>query len=269
MWDNPKACSGGCSYYDDRNPAWICAGVEADSPKGRIIRWSEPEILLYDADPFVRMSYPDLIEDGGEYYVTETQKNIARSHHIDKNLLEQMWASLEGKWPDVQPDFVCEKSCAAPKIAPLVRRDDAVSERMSGVTFTFRVTQGSLGILLCALSDDHHHGFRFTMDGHRRLHLGVFDPWTYQALSSPRMPPWSESISVVLDSRACIVSFYAKGRFLDGGEERQFGFQRLNPYLRHFNWASEWTLDSSVQSLSVFNRALTGVEAIASLHDDA
>ena len=171
MWDNPKACSGGCSYYDDRNPAWICAGVEADSPKGRIIRWSEPEILLYDADPFVRMSYPDLIEDGGEYYVTETQKNIARSHHIDKKLLEQMWASLEGKWPDVQPDFVCEKSCAAPKIAPLVRRDDAVSERMSGVTFTFRVTQGSLGILLCALSDDHHHGFRFTMDGHRRLHL--------------------------------------------------------------------------------------------------
>ena len=268
MWDNPQACSGGCSYYDDRNPAWICAGVEADSPKGRIIRWSEPEILLYDADPFVRMSYPDLIEDGGEYYITETQKNIARSHHINKELLEQMWASIEGKWPGVQPDFVCEKSCTALRIAPLIHRDDAVSERMTGITFTLRFSPESTGTLVEALNDN-RYGFQFTMDEDRHLSLSIYDPWTSQILTSPELPADAKAVSVVVDSLACIVSFYADGRFLDGGEGRQFGFVRLNPYLRHFNWAKAWTLDKNVQHLAIFNRALTGVEAIASLYDEA
>ena len=269
MWNNPQASSGGCTYYDDRNPAWICAGIEVDSPQGRIIRWSEPEILLYDADPFVRISYPDLVEEGGEYYVTETQKNIARSHHIDKILLEQMWASLEGKWPDVKPDFVCEKSCAAPWIAPLVQRDGDVSERTSGVTFTLQFAQGTTMRTLMTAYNENCHGFRFFLSGHNRVSLIIENPWTSQTLISPRMPAWSEGISIVLDSMACIVSFYAHGQFLDGKEERQFGFQRLNPYLRHFNWAREWTLESAVRRLSVFNRALTGVEAIASLRDNA
>ena len=268
MWDNPNACNGGCSYYDDRNPVWICAGVETDSPKGRVIRWSEPEILLYDADPFVRMSYPDLVEDGGEYYVTETQKNIARSHHIDKNLLEQMWASLEEKWPDVQPDFVCEKSCAAPKIAPLVRRDDAISERMGGVSFTLWLASLSEGLLVDAMNNN-GYGFQFKLDEHGWLLLTISDPWTSQTLISPKLPKDAKSVAVVVDSLACIVSFYANDRFLDGEEERQFGFQRLNPFLRHFNWAKEWTLGKNVQRLAVFNRALTGVEAIVSLHDKA
>ena len=107
------------------------------------------------------------------------------------------------------------------------------------------------------------------MDEDRHLSLNIYDPWTSQSLQSSRLPADAKAVSVVVDSLACIVSFYANGRFLDGGEERQFGFQRLNPYLRHFNWATEWILDNGVRSISVFNRALTGVEAIASLHDDA
>ena len=107
------------------------------------------------------------------------------------------------------------------------------------------------------------------MDEDRHLSLNIYDPWTSQSLQSPRLPADAKAVSVVVDSLACIVSFYANDRFLDGGEERQFGFVRLNPYLRHFNWAKEWTLDKNVQRLAVFNRALTGVEAIASLHDDA
>ena len=179
-----------------------------------------------------------------------------------------MWASLEGKWPDVQPDFVCEKSCAAPKIAPLVRRDDAVSERMNGVTFTLRFSPESKGTLVAALTDN-QYGFQFMMDEDRHLSLTIYDPWTSQTLQSPKLPVDAKAVSVVVDSLACIVSFYADGRFLDGGEERQFGFARLNPYLRHFNWAREWRLEGGLRSISVFNRALTGVEAIASLRDKA
>jgi len=77
--------------YEDRNPVWLVGGVEADSPQGRIVRWSQPEIGLFDDDPYIRMSYPDLIEDGGKYFLTETQKDVARVHEIDPALLDGMW----------------------------------------------------------------------------------------------------------------------------------------------------------------------------------
>jgi hypothetical protein len=76
------------SPYDDRNPAWLAAGVERDSPDGKVICWSQPNILLYDDDPFIRMSYPDLVEENGRFYVTETQKNVGRVHEIPKPLLD-------------------------------------------------------------------------------------------------------------------------------------------------------------------------------------
>ena len=53
--------------------------------------WSQPEILLYDPTPSIRMSYPDLVEQDGRYWVTETQKTAARVHEIDKTLLEGLW----------------------------------------------------------------------------------------------------------------------------------------------------------------------------------
>ncbi|MHC4519557.1 MAG: sialidase family protein, partial [Planctomycetota bacterium] len=62
---------GGTSYAD-RNPAWLCGGLEADSPEGKVLQWSQPEIALYDDDPTVRISYPDLIEDEGDIFLTET-----------------------------------------------------------------------------------------------------------------------------------------------------------------------------------------------------
>lgn len=31
--------------YEDRNPVWLCGGVEADSPEGKVIRWSQPDLL--------------------------------------------------------------------------------------------------------------------------------------------------------------------------------------------------------------------------------
>jgi predicted amidohydrolase len=67
----------------------------AASPEGKIILWSQPEIILYDDDTMVRMSYPDLVEDDGRYFVTETQKDIARVHELDPALLEGLWGQFE------------------------------------------------------------------------------------------------------------------------------------------------------------------------------
>ena len=82
---------GGTTYGNQRNPAWLAAGHEVDTPAGKAIAWSEPEILLYDDDLTVRMSYPDYVEDGGRYFITETQKTIARVHEIPGEFLEMLW----------------------------------------------------------------------------------------------------------------------------------------------------------------------------------
>ena len=85
----------GGTWYEDRNPVWLCGGVEADSPEGKVIRWSQPEIVLYDDDPYIRMSYPDMVEEDGKTYLTETQKDLARVHQVDPTLLQGLWGQFE------------------------------------------------------------------------------------------------------------------------------------------------------------------------------
>lgn len=72
--------------YGGRNPLWISGGVEADNT----ILWSQPELLLYSkySDAF---AYPDLYVVGDEYYISESNKTIARTHHIEKSLIENLF----------------------------------------------------------------------------------------------------------------------------------------------------------------------------------
>jgi len=89
LWFNNRSMPS--KIWWGRNPIWVCGGVE----KNGTIIWSQPEILLNSDDDAITMSYPDLVEAGNEYYVTETQKNIARIHKINANFLKNLW--LQGK----------------------------------------------------------------------------------------------------------------------------------------------------------------------------
>jgi len=119
--------------YEDRNPAWLCGGVEVDTPEGREIRWTQPEIVLYDDDPYVRISYPDLIEEGGRNYLTETQKAVARVHEVDPALLEGLWAQFERAEVTTEGLVVAlpalgepmPKTTAMPPLPPFTERDRA------------------------------------------------------------------------------------------------------------------------------------------------
>ncbi len=62
-----------------------------ESKRVGYIHWSQPEIVLYDDEPRTRISYPDFIEQEGKYFISETQKTIARIHEVDAALLEAMW----------------------------------------------------------------------------------------------------------------------------------------------------------------------------------
>ncbi|HNT35007.1 MAG TPA: sialidase family protein [bacterium] len=77
--------------YEGRNPVWLLGGVEKEGPEGKVIHWGLPEVVLYAKDREIRISYPDFIEDAGRFFVTETQKTIARVHEVPRWLLSRLW----------------------------------------------------------------------------------------------------------------------------------------------------------------------------------
>jgi hypothetical protein len=60
----------GGRLWSGRNPAFLSGGVLRDDG---VIHWAEPELVLFDPNPAIRMSYPDLVEQGGRFWLTEAQ----------------------------------------------------------------------------------------------------------------------------------------------------------------------------------------------------
>ena len=120
----------GGTWYEDRNPVWLCGGVEQDGPDGKIIAWSQPEIFLYDDDTYVRMSYPDLIEDQSEVWISETQKDQARTHRVPPEFMAALWNRTPAD-AITRRDLILEfdgttpipSSIAAPTLPEFTQRD--------------------------------------------------------------------------------------------------------------------------------------------------
>ena len=128
-WYHNNACNG--YILGSRNPAWISCGIESDSPEGKIIIWSQGEIIFYNDDPAIGMSYPDLLEEDGRYFLSETQKKIARIHEIPASFLETLWKQFdimeickEGLiGGHLDKDYIEAGKFKMPAIPPLLGRD--------------------------------------------------------------------------------------------------------------------------------------------------
>ena len=84
FWHHANSFNSGHRYV-----GWISGGIEKDGS----ILWSQPEVALFSnsESASLLMSYPDLIESGGKYYITETQKKVARINEISAKLLDNLW----------------------------------------------------------------------------------------------------------------------------------------------------------------------------------
>lgn len=239
---------GGRSY-EGRNPVWLCGGVEADSLEGKVIRWSQPEIVLYDNDPCVRISYPDLIEDDGQFYLTETQKTIARVHPIDRTLLEGLWNQFEnGRVALDEPiaglagfavDLWIEFQTLAPGQTILNSRD----ERGQGIS----VQTASDDAIEIVLNDGDIES-RWNCDSGL---LKVGQP---------------HHIVANVDAGAKIITFVVDGKLCDGGQARQFGWGCFDADLDRVGAAKMLriapTFDGRIHRLRVYRRPLRTSEAI-------
>ncbi len=269
--------------YEDRNPVWLAAGEEVDSPRGKIIRWSQPEILLYDDDPYIRMSYPDFVEDGGRHFFTETQKNVARVHEADKELLEGLWNQLtvktvarRGLILDLPAQGgAMPQSAPAPKLPAFLARsrraDFGVDDLRAGVSIDFwaRFQTLAAGQTIADNRTPEGRGFVIRTAAGGALEILMNDGRTENRWDSdPGMLTEGRlhHVAIVVDGGPKIVTFVIDGKLCDGGERRQFGWGRFSPNLRSLEGDAVLrigeNLKGELRRLRIYGRYLRTSEAV-------
>lgn len=254
-----------------RNPAWLSGGIERD---GRI-HWSQPEIALYADDPQVSMSYPDLVSDDGKFYLTETQKKIARVHEIDSELLAGLWGESSLRLDeDIVLDYVDgdETAGAAFRLTPfqLRRGNWKIEEARSGFTLSLHLQVGELtaGRILLDNRDASGRGIAVEIAPRGRLRFVMSDgrrecSWTSD--SHTLVQDISTHVAVIVDGGPKIIMFVVDGRLQDGAAERPYGWGRFSDDLRDVNSASELEIHGlsrhEVRAVKIFDRALRVAEA--------
>lgn len=270
--------------YEDRNPAWLCGGVEADSPVGKVVLWSQPEIVLYDDDPFVRMSYPDLIEDDGRIFLTETQKDKARVHPVDRQLLEGLWTQFDTHRVTRRglvlsfagTDGMLPAEVGLPPLPEFVTRDGTrpdygTKELRTGFSFDLWLRADSLraGQLVLDSRTPTGRGFCLRMTGRGTVEVELNDGRTENRwdcdpglLERGRL----HHVAVIVDAGPRLILFVVDGKLCDGGDFRQFGWGRFSPHLRSANGSGRLRVASTffgeVAAVRVYERALRVSEVI-------
>ncbi len=256
--------------FKGRNPAWICGG---EAREGHVY-WSQPEILLYDDDPDVRMSYPDLIEQDGHYWVTETQKTIARAHSIDTTLLEGLWRQVD---PGAPPRAVANSDVALALNADQLRAGQVPMPQLSklspgqGFSVEMRVRLGDApqtGTMLDA-TDSPTRGLRIAIESEGQLGIELGDGQVQARWSSDKgllTAGREHHVVVTVDGGPKTITFIVDGHVCDGGAQRDQGWGRFDPAITDVNAKGPLTLsrvgDMELTGLQIYSRPLRNSEAI-------
>ena len=255
-----------------RNPAWITGGIEVDGH----IHWSQPEILLYDPEcgdaigrGGVRMSYPDLIEQDDEYYVTETQKSIARVHAIDRNLLEGLWAqrtakdiARKGRALAIGPED-SRADIAMPKLPDLDARGGF------SIDLWLELPAAAPGHVLLDARDGDGKGVALVTAEADAVEIRLCDGATEARWACDAglvAPGQRHHVVATVDSGPRIITFVVDGVLCDGGEQRQFGWGRFPAELGDVNGADTLELAPEVRSCRIYTRYLRTSEAVSNFH---
>ncbi len=265
--------------FDDRNPVWVCAGEELDTPEGKTLAWSEPEVLFYHDDVMMRMSYPDLVEEGGELFITTTRKTTAYVMPVEKGFLAGLWKQLEGGKTEAEGASVdCRLDGSGmvemAKLPRFTDRDyskaDFPQKRLgSGFTLSLDVTVLAAGAVLFDTMTEDGRGIRLRSVSGERVEIELSDGrtvnrWASDAGSVPVGKACQ--VTVIVDGGPNVILLVVDGKLSDGGDERQFGWGRFSPDLAFVNGAGKARIAPGggvkVERVRVFGRALRVSEAV-------
>ena len=256
----------GGKSFKGRNPAWICGGVEKDG----YIYWSQPEILLYDENPETRMSYPDLIEQDGRYWVTETQKTVARVHEVEPTLLEGLWN--QGKVRKVAQEGLVlsldfnEAKTRGTKMPELPNLADGGG---FSIDFWIKLHELSASQVIVDSSDKAGKGFvvRTTENGTIRIDMNdgkTVGGWDCDP-ELIKTNTWHH-IAIIVDGGPKIITFVVDGVLCDGGTSRQYGWGRFSKELGDVSGSGKLqiapSLKGQLKSIRLYGRYLRTSEAV-------
>ncbi len=265
----------GKTFYG-RNPVWVSGGVARDGK----MYWSEPEILLYHNDLKGRgMSYPDLIEQDGKYWITETQKSVARVHEIDPTLLEGMWAQLEDEGRVVEDGLVLNLQGEAARAAEAKMPKLPDLSKGGGFTVDFWISfkdNKKPSQIVIDSRDAQGRGMSIGVDKDGSLNVYFADGNKIKGrwASAPGLLKDGQThhITAIVDGGPNIITFLVDGKLCDGGESRQFGWGRFDPKCGDVNGADTLKLAPSfsgtIKGLRLFDRAMRTSEAVSNHQAD-
>ena len=283
---NPRACpriwkckngkylfwyhnNGSWKFRPSRNPAWVSGGIE----KNGEIQWSQPEILLYEEDPDGRMSYPDLVEQDGRYWVTETNKEQAKCNEIPVTFLQKLWSQsdihdsatdgLVATWNtnQLRPDtsFTIDKQKYARGFT--VDMVLELGDLASGQEVLTAGTPGGKAVVL--RTGDYGSIEIIISDG------VTTDKWS----SDPGLIPafGSHEVTVIVDNGPKIIQFVVDGIVCNGRDFRQYGWGRYTANMQNFVFGNirigqfakgMGRPAGNLNLLRLYNRPLMNTEAI-------
>jgi len=258
--------NNGGKSFENRNPVWLSVGVERDGK----IQWSQPEMALYADEPGLRMSYPDLIMVEGKYWLSETQKTVARVHELDAALIKGMTDRLSGDL-DKKPGDVVKQGLVLETTNRTVPFPSALANKTAegGLTFDFVLNvpqQGfANGTVLfgnvkedgtgCQMKTGPEGTFEFkAYDGKRGKIEWVSD--------SNLLTPGNHRVTVIVEGAPRIVLAVVDGQIVDGNGRREFGWGRFRMPPVDLTGSGTITLVPEVVTLRIYDRALKVFESL-------
>ncbi|MDA1264262.1 MAG: sialidase family protein [Planctomycetota bacterium] len=199
-----------------RNPAWVRGGVWRDGS----LRFGPAEILLYDRDPQVRISYPDLILDGDAAFVLATEKHAARCHRIAPGFLQALFDGLPADLQGTRGWIGSGKAggrVMPPKLPP------------TSWSFVGLVEPPGDGRLPMMIADATVGGRGLTLRLGEELELvlelhGEGGTRVIRSQPDALAPGAAHQVAVLLDGGPGIVRWMVDGRVLDGGDTADRGW---------------------------------------------
>ncbi len=254
--------------FENRNPVWISGGVERD---GKIF-WSQPEILLYAEKPTTRMSYPDMIEQDGKYWFSETQKEVGRVHSVDAAFLDGIWKRVADDL-DKKPGELVRDGLILETKDREIPLPVSVNGLLTGTGLTLDLildvpeTEIPSGKTLLDNRDGFGNGIFLAVGKERSIELSICDGETKSKtiswVSDPEiLAPGRHRISLVVDAAPRIIMGIVDGRFHDGDGKRVFGWERFRTAPENVAGSGKMTLGSEVSALRIYDRPLKTFEVV-------
>lgn len=248
--------------YADRNPIWFSTAKEIDSPKGKVLEFSQPEILLYNDDITRRSSYPDLMEmDDGSLIYTETEKETARIHRIPTDVVERIFNPA----PPPETDRLSDNE----KLPILYDREGGWEmitgkDTRNGFSIELTIAAGAQSGILLHNRIETGRGFSIQINDEQKLEILLNDARSESHWHSTEPLDLSKEnhAVIVIDGGPKTISMIINGQFDDGGETRQFGFGLFHRFFQSTNGGTVCATPS-VLCHALYRRALFTAEAEA------